>query len=314
LFTLAVLDCLWNDILGNKKNEIWFLENEGMYVLLEFLETCDDLQRKMSLSCLSNLIENPKAINYFCNWNSTKTVINATQLLIKLYDKEDIKYHVKYRDGILEDVDRPLNPKTRKSRDDIPQGILGSSKVNSRQSGDIPIVSDRDDILDSINKNGRNGLKSETLERIKGFARLKEALKAGESDTSAGTEAYLVKKLREKAEEYDLRSIIFSVLYRTGFDRHELNPQEKQRLEVIKLYPNFKMGEIWNDIKFDLETERLKPTSDDYHWMMTNIEEIEDLILGCVATQTLIAKECKKAQEEDLNRFYDIIRSNKLNK
>ena len=51
-----------------------------MYVLLEFLENCDSnqIRKKMALSSLSNLIENPKSIAYFCDWNSTKTMINAT--------------------------------------------------------------------------------------------------------------------------------------------------------------------------------------------------------------------------------------------
>lgn len=47
---------------------------------------------------------------------------------------------------------------------------------------------------------------------------------------------------------------------------------------------------------------------------MTNIEEIEDKIIACVSTQTLIAREQRKVQEEELNKFFEIIRSNKLNK
>lgn len=37
-----------------------------------------------------------------------------------------------------------------------------------------------------------------------------------------GAEAYLVKKIKEKVEEYDLRAIVFAILYRTGFDKNEL--------------------------------------------------------------------------------------------
>lgn len=64
----------------------------------------------------------------------------------------------------------------------------------------------------------------------------------------------------------------------------------------------------------DLKSQRIKPTSDDYHWMMTNIEEIEDKIISCVSTQSLIAKQERKIQEEELSKFFEIIRSNKLNK
>jgi len=80
-------------------------------------------------------------------------------------------------------------------------------------------------------------------------------LKAGESDTSVGAEAVLINKLQDKVEEYDLRAIVFAILYRTGFDRNELQPNETQRLEVIQVYPHFKIGEIWSDIKHELEEE-----------------------------------------------------------
>ncbi len=47
---------------------------------------------------------------------------------------------------------------------------------------------------------------------------------AGDSESDVGTEAYLVRKIKEKVEEYDLRAIIFAILYRTGFDKNELLP------------------------------------------------------------------------------------------
>lgn len=58
----------------------------------------------------------------------------------------------------------------------------------------------------------------------------------------------------------------------------------------------------------------MKPTSDDAHWMMTSIEETEEQVLNCINTQSLIAREYRKIQEEELTKFYDIIRSNKLSK
>ncbi len=43
---------------------------------------------------------------------------------------------------------------------------------------------------------------------IKGFSRLKEALQASEAESNTGTEAYLVRKIKEKAEKFDLRAIV----------------------------------------------------------------------------------------------------------
>lgn len=109
-------------------------------------------------------------------------------------------------------------------------------------------------------------------------------------ESDVGSEAYLVRRIKESSLEYDLRAIIFAILYRTGFDKNELLATEKQMIEVIQLYPHFKIGEIWREIKYDLEQSRVKPTSDDYHWMMTSIEESEELVMNCMNTQGLVLK------------------------
>lgn len=56
LLAFSVLTCLWNSILGSKRSEGLFLDGEGLYVLLEFLEECDTMHRKMGLSSVSYLI------------------------------------------------------------------------------------------------------------------------------------------------------------------------------------------------------------------------------------------------------------------
>ena len=54
-----------------------------------------------------------------------------------------------------------------------------------------------------------------------------------QTGSDAGTEAYLVRKMNKYLETIDLRAIIFAILYRTGFDRNELTPHERQSREVI---------------------------------------------------------------------------------
>ena len=60
--------------------------------------------------------------------------------------------------------------------------------------------------------------------------------------TTSGTETYLVNRIKEVVGAYDLRVTIFSILYRVGFSKNELNAFEQQKMEVIQLYPHFKMG------------------------------------------------------------------------
>ena len=44
-------------------------------------------------------------------------------------------------------------------------------------------------------------------------------------------------------------------------------------MEIVQLYPYLKNGEIWQDIKEELEDTNVRPTLDDRHWMETSIEE-----------------------------------------
>ena len=55
----------------------------------------------MALSCLCFLVENQKAVSEFLDWNGESTMINATQLLIRMYNEEDDRFGVKYSEGIV---------------------------------------------------------------------------------------------------------------------------------------------------------------------------------------------------------------------
>ena len=48
--------------------------------------------------------------------------------------------------------------------------------------------------------------------------------------TDAGMETYLVNRIKEEVEEYDIRLIIFSILYRIGFNKNDLNAHEQQQM------------------------------------------------------------------------------------
>ena len=53
------------------------------------LESCDEVHKRVLMSSLSTILENPKAIPMFQDWKSAKGRINGSQLLIKLYQEED---------------------------------------------------------------------------------------------------------------------------------------------------------------------------------------------------------------------------------
>jgi hypothetical protein len=58
--------------------------------------------------------------------------------------------------------------------------------------------------------------------------------------------------MKDLALSNDLRQTVFASFYRVGFDLHELTSSEKQRMELVQLYPYLKNGEIWLDIQQEL--------------------------------------------------------------
>lgn len=117
---------------------------------------------------------------------------------------------------------------------------------------------------------------SKLTSRSKASRILRMALEAA-SNMGKGSdkynESYVSNVLSKIVKDYDLRSTIFGTFYRVGFDLHELNATEKQTMEIIQLYPFLKNGEIWQDIKQELDDLNVKPTLDDSHWLESSIEE-----------------------------------------
>ena len=87
------------------------MDIDGVQVLLDLTETCEYTLKRLTLSCLCTLLENNKSFQSFVEWNSHKSGLNATQLLIRLYEEENKRFGVKIENGILLNTVRPLFPK-----------------------------------------------------------------------------------------------------------------------------------------------------------------------------------------------------------
>lgn len=129
-----MLDCLNNAVFGNKRCELHFLDIEGVYVLLDLIENCEVSLKRLTLSSLCTILENNKSFQYFVEWNSSKTTINATQLLIQLYQSEDLRYGVNYHGGILADTERPLLPKQSYLKAKYGDGTAAENAATANQS------------------------------------------------------------------------------------------------------------------------------------------------------------------------------------
>jgi hypothetical protein len=128
---------------------------------------------------------------------------------------------------------------------------LGNSPVSGK--------GDRDDMTRSRTSNRSNTTNSRGsiiskdrqvhLSSSKASKGLKKALEAAKQYSLNTSESQLNQLMKNVALSFDLRLTIFAAFYRVGFDLHDLTPLEKQRMEIIQLYPYLKNGEIWQDIK-----------------------------------------------------------------
>ena len=169
-FLVAVLDCISSCVYGNKRSEIHFLDIDGVQNLLNLVETSDYTLKRLALSSLCTILENTKSFKHFIEWNSKQSSVNATQMLISLYAKEDVRFGVLVEDGILKNNERPLFPRVsylKQKYDSDPR--MEAEYAKTHISVQEPADTDN-------NGEGNNQNRSETPSRSKASRVLRLAL------------------------------------------------------------------------------------------------------------------------------------------
>lgn len=254
-FLLALIDCLWHSVISNKRSLLHFIDIEGISIILDFLDNCLEVHRRLTVSCLCKLLKVQRGKDSFIQWNSRKDMANASQLLVRVYEEEEERLGITYtEDRVLKDPQRPLAYTEPRS--------------------------------------------------TKGFERLKEALEEAEKQSEMTN---LRKKQLEFVRKRDLRASLYCCLSQVGFDCNELTPQERQKMEVIRMYPDFRKGELFLDIKNELESLGIRPTSDDRFWLQECLDEALEQATNTIKNQSMIAREHKRDEEKALSEFYQTI-------
>jgi hypothetical protein len=247
IFILVVLDCLWNSVIGNKRNEELFIEIEGLFTVFYLLEQSDEIHIKIILSCIASLVDNKRSFSYFIQWKSdNNSNIDATKLLINVYRSEDTKYGVEYVNGVLMNKDRPINPKTSyKIRKQ--EKIDEAERQKSRRF--VPDNSFRNTRSDLNNSTGKETAKS-SIKNMTVINYDEENVYRNEDFI----ENYLNAKVAEITKGFDLRETIYSIFYRIGFNNINIStPEDRQTFIIIKNYPVFKNLEKWKDVLEEFE-------------------------------------------------------------
>jgi hypothetical protein len=105
---IATVDCIWNAAAGNKRSEARLLEDKGIDSLLDLLEICPTLMRNQVVGLIAELACNPRCLPYLTAWRSARTMMGCVQLLMRIWEEEEIRLKVPRADGVVTNLWKPL--------------------------------------------------------------------------------------------------------------------------------------------------------------------------------------------------------------
>uniref|UniRef100_A0A8C3L6F5 Cilia and flagella associated protein 69 n=1 Tax=Chrysolophus pictus TaxID=9089 RepID=A0A8C3L6F5_CHRPC len=116
----SALDCLWSCVIGCYIAEDYFLEQQGIFLLLDLLALKQKNLCNVILGILSEFCDNPKTIIHISAWRGEKDQ-TAAKLLIQLWRQEEMDLGVQRdRYGRIADVKRPIAGSFQKEQEIIP--------------------------------------------------------------------------------------------------------------------------------------------------------------------------------------------------
>ncbi|XP_071889758.1 cilia- and flagella-associated protein 69 isoform X3 [Anas platyrhynchos] len=114
------LDCLWSCVVGCYIGEDYFLEQQGIFILLDLLALKQKNLCNIILGLLVEFCDNPRTTFHISTWRGEKDQ-TAANLLIQLWRQEELDLGVKRdRYGRIADVKRPIVGSFQKQQEVIP--------------------------------------------------------------------------------------------------------------------------------------------------------------------------------------------------
>lgn len=299
-YTLCVVDCVWSAVVSTRKNELRFLDAGGLFALLDVLEVAPLLLKRQIIGCLADLMQYRKAAKLFVQWNSQVTMKGALKILLELWQSEQETAASTTPDGVIGDLDRPLNPP-------------GGEKPHSSPSP-APGVDGRPGTDSSLGSSVASGKlrRAMAYETAKNPAARPTAVlaKTARGSTVGGPDGTSEGIGNPVADRQDCRAKIYSILSCVGFECQEaLNIAERQQMELVKLYPECVQLETWIKVNENLMARNVKPIAADRKWIEDSIAERKEQTSWVQSVQQDLADQRTSEEKASLTRFYDDIRS-----
>lgn len=250
--------------------------------------------KRQIIGCLADLMEYKKAAKLFTQWNSQVTMKGALRLLLELWQSEQQAARNLAPDGVIQDLDQPLNPRTAVDMED------GDGSTITSTSHLATKFRHAKNFADTLG--GQSVQSSPSANRTtvtKGFERA----------SATAQEHQGSRWLKNDGGEQDSRAKIYSVLKCIGFECQEtLSIAERQQMELVKLYPMAVELEMWIKVQESLASRGIKPVSADRQWITDSVSERKDQAAWVQSLQRQLAAERQREEEAGLDRFYKDLR------
>ncbi|NWI52600.1 CFA69 protein, partial [Calyptomena viridis] len=116
----SALDCLWSCVVGCYIAEDYFLEKQGIFLLLDLLALKEKNLCNIILGILVEFCDNPKTTSHISTWRGEKDQ-TAANLLIELWRQEELELGVRRDEcGRIVDMKRPIASSFQRQQKVIP--------------------------------------------------------------------------------------------------------------------------------------------------------------------------------------------------
>lgn len=315
-YTLCVVDCVWRAVVGTSKNQVRFLDAGGLFALLDVLEVAPLLLKRQIIGCLADLTQYRKAAKLFVQWNSQVTMKGAMKILLELWQSEQEAAGSTTADGVLRDLDRPLNP--------LP---VATSMASTETGGFRPGSSSSDSSGASSSRASGHRRQARAYAGIEATmqpgsparasvgsspaaGRTAQASARGAAATAAAIVGSGGAVGEAPGDRRDCRAKIYAILACVGFECQEaLTISERQQLELVKVFHHAMQLENWIAVKEQLDARGVRPVAADRQWIEDSIETGKRQVSLVQTSQRDLANEREKEEMASLNRFYEDVRS-----
>lgn len=315
---MMVIDTTWRSVIGNRKSEVRFIDNDGVDALLDLVEQVPSSMYRQILGALADLCQNRRTQSYYRAWRSSSSMQGASTILLRMWSAEELRLRVRNGErGMVANLDAPLKGDLRPSARPPP------APQRSDSAGSYGIEDDEEEEeLDDVNVPGQidrtgepsleeelGGLTGEA-KRSKLYKRLRRALLTAKDITVFSEKNDPGAEFRVAAEAKDLRMLVWAVFESVGWENLGLENDDMCddivliALKCCKNYREFMLGESWNSVRTELRDLNIYPIKPDALLMETALENAYNAAMETKYEQSNLVQAIKEKNKEKEQEFY----------